>query len=103
VELCAYRVVQEAVTNAIRHAPGSRVDVHLTCADDVLQVSVDNDAAVLGGRPGTGAPSVVGDGTGHGLAGLAERVSIFGGRLEAGPRPGGGYRVRATVPVGAPP
>jgi signal transduction histidine kinase len=95
IELCAYRVVQEGVTNALRHAPGSRVAVRLAQCGDALEVWVENSAAAV--------PSPAPAGTGHGLIGLRERVTVFGGRLDAGPRPEGGYRVRASVPLGAVP
>lgn len=87
----AYRVVQESLTNAARHAPGSTVRVHVGCGDGELTVRVDNTAP---GGPG----DVVGRG-GAGLAGLAERVGAAGGRLTAGPRTDGGFAVSARFPL----
>lgn len=88
----AYRVVQESLTNAARHAPGSVVRVRVRRSDGELTVRVDNTA--------TEQPrDVVGRG-GAGLAGLAERVDRAGGRLTTGPRPDGGFRVEAAFPLG---
>jgi signal transduction histidine kinase len=83
----AYRVVQEALTNAVRHAPGSRVVVRLAREDDALRVEVTDD----------GPPSEAGEG-GFGLVGLAERVRGEGGQVAAGPRPDGGFTVSALLP-----
>jgi signal transduction histidine kinase len=94
VELCAYRVVQEAVTNAVKHARNARVNVRLRGTADAVEILVDDDG---GSGPRTS------DGTGHGLLGVRERVTLFGGRLESGPRPEGGFRVRAVVPLGGRP
>ena len=97
VELCpavgraAYRVVQESLTNAARHAPGSTVRVQVTGRPGTLRVRVGNTAAAE--RPDLAA------GGGVGLAGLAERVESVGGRLTAGPRPDGGFAVEARFPL----
>jgi signal transduction histidine kinase len=88
-DLTAYRVVQESLTNACKHAAGAAVRLRLTYRPDALRVRVDNEA---------GTPSTV-DGAGHGLAGMRERVAAVGGALRAGPRPGGGFRVDATLPA----
>ncbi|QJY49063.1 sensor histidine kinase [Pseudonocardia broussonetiae] len=88
----AYRVVQESLTNAARHAPGATVRVRVARADGELTVRVENTATV-------GPRDVVGRG-GAGLVGLAERVGRAGGRLTAGPRPDGGFRVAAAFPLG---
>ncbi|MEO6086968.1 MAG: histidine kinase [Umezawaea sp.] len=90
VGLTAYRMVQEALTNAARHAPGSTVSVELRVVDGVLEVLVRN-------TPGGAS---VGGGGGHGLAGMRERVAVHGGALSAGPTDGGGFEVRARIPVG---
>jgi signal transduction histidine kinase len=91
VELSAYRIVQEALTNVRRHAgPVRRVDVRVERSEHGLVVEVDDD--------GRGA-SVQACDPGFGLIGMRERVGVFGGRLDAGPRPGGGWRVRATFPA----
>jgi signal transduction histidine kinase len=88
----AYRVVQEALTNAARYAPGSRVEIAVDdAADGLVVVTVADDG------PGT-APQA---GGGFGLVGLAERVRALGGELSAGPRPGGGFAVEARLPVAA--
>lgn len=90
VELSAFRVVQEALTNVRRHAgPVRRVEVSVERTDAGLVVLVDDD--------GRGASVPSGD-PGFGLVGMRERVGMFGGRLEAGPRTGGGWRVRAVFP-----
>jgi signal transduction histidine kinase len=85
-----YRVVQESLTNAARHAPGSRVHVRLVSDGDTLTISVEDD--------GPGAPADT-PGAGFGLVGLAERVRGDGGRVEVGTRPGGGFGVAARLPV----
>jgi signal transduction histidine kinase len=95
IELCAVRVVQEALTNAAKHAHNPRVRVALGTADGMLDVVVEDDG-------GTG-PSRGAAGTGHGLLGLRERVEVFDGTLDAAPREGGGFRVHATLPLRATP
>jgi signal transduction histidine kinase len=93
VELSAYRIVQEALTNVIRHAGARSADVRLVYGVDAVEVSVVDD--------GLGTAAINGSDGGHGLVGLRERVALFGGRFSAGPADGGhGYRVRATLPVG---
>jgi signal transduction histidine kinase len=94
----AYRVVQEALTNARKHAPGAEVLVHLAGSPgNGLTVEVDN-APVLG-PPATPAPTPANDpGAGQGLVGLAERVALASGRLEHGPTAGGGWRLAAWLP-----
>jgi signal transduction histidine kinase len=91
VELCAYRVVQEALTNAAKHTREPHARVALGCRDGRLDVLVEDDG---------GAGPRAAEGTGHGLLGLRERVAVFDGTLEAGPRPGGGFRVHAVLPLG---
>jgi signal transduction histidine kinase len=88
----AFRVVQESLTNALRYAPGAAVRVLVNGAGRELIVSVENDDSIQE-RPGLA-------GTGRGLVGLRERVEELGGRLVAGPIPGGGWRVEATLPDG---
>ena len=90
VELTVYRVVQEALTNALKHARPSRVAVALTYADNRLDVDVWNDG--VGGAARA-------SGTGHGLLGMRERVSLYGGTLEATPEPAGSFRVLASIPL----
>src|SRR5918994_7656671 len=91
VGLTAYRVVQEALTNVLRHAHATRAEVELAAGGTDLIVTVSDD-----GRSGASV-----NGTGHGLVGMRERVSMLGGHLDAGPRPEGGFRVRAQLPLGA--
>jgi signal transduction histidine kinase len=93
VALSAYRVVQEAVTNTLRHAAATRLDVRVRYLGAGLEVEVVDD-----GR-GTTAPLRSSGRRGLGLAGMRERVALHGGDLEVGPRPGGGYRVRARFPL----
>ncbi|MFD7812402.1 sensor histidine kinase [Streptomyces sp. NPDC059785] len=100
VELAAYRVVQEALTNALKHAPGHRTVVQVQYGKHELEVEVANDGAPGAGGGGVRRP--LGRGGGHGLIGLRERVSVFGGELSAGARPGGGFSVRARIPSGRP-
>lgn len=92
-EMTAYRVVQEALTNVIKHAGRPvRAVVRITYRDAEMRVEVTDD--------GLGATTAdVERATGHGLAGMRERVEIYGGRLRVGPRPGGGFRVDATIPL----
>jgi signal transduction histidine kinase len=90
VGLAAYRIVQEALANAARHAPGGPVRVSVRGSADALWVEIGNDP---------GAPTTADDGPGHGLVGMRERSALLGGTLEAGPAPGGGYRVAARLPL----
>ncbi|MER6663283.1 histidine kinase [Amycolatopsis japonica] len=89
VELAAYRILQEALSNAARHSPGAGVDVAVRREPDGLTILVEN------GAPSRPAAPAAGDGTG--LAGIAERVTLIGGTYEAGPRPGGGFRVAVKL------
>ncbi len=89
IDLTAYRLVQEGLTNAIKHARARRAEVLVRYVDGEVEVTVSDDGD--GGGDG--------DGSGHGLVGIRERVSVYGGRLEAGVRPEGGFRLRATLPV----
>ena len=91
VELAAYRVVQEALTNTVKHASGADARVQVSYGEDELHVEVTD----TGGRPGSGAAT----GNGRGLIGLRERLSVYGGTLRTGPRPLGGYRVQARIPL----
>jgi signal transduction histidine kinase len=84
----AYRIVQEAVTNAIRHAPGAPATVVVRYGPAALELQVTDEGP---GPDGNGAP-------GHGLVGMRERAAAFGGSLEAGARAEGGFRVRAVLP-----
>lgn len=88
--LAAYRVVQEALANAARHAPGAAVAVTVTDDDGAVHVRVVNEAP-----PG---PVAAPAGTGHGIAGMRERAALLGGTLDAGPTADGGFAVAATLP-----
>ncbi|HEX2159636.1 MAG TPA: sensor histidine kinase [Actinomycetes bacterium] len=99
VDLAAYRVVQESLTNVARHAGASRAEVSVRHSDGRLVVEVTDDGRA---RPGNGPGNANGNGSGQGILGMRERARALGGSLEAGPRPGGGFRVQATLPVGAP-
>jgi len=95
VDTAAFRIVQESLTNVIRHAGPARATVAVRHGDDRLEIEVtDNGRGAVDGN-GTAARSS----GGHGLAGMRERVALLGGELDAGPRPSGGYRVRARLPL----
>jgi signal transduction histidine kinase len=115
VDLSAYRIVQEALTNSLRHAGPARARVRIHYGREALEVSVTDDGN--GGRGAARAEGLVvvtvgpdgalelpgrREGEGHGLIGMRERVALFGGTLEAGARPDGGYRVAARLPLDAP-
>jgi signal transduction histidine kinase len=89
VDVSAYRIVQEALTNALKHAGPARARVSIRFGDDALELEIEDSGA--GGGNGAGG--------GHGLAGMRERVAIFGGRLDTGPKAEGGYAVRARLPL----
>jgi signal transduction histidine kinase len=91
-DLAAYRIIQESLTNVARHAGARHVTVSLRFGPEQLEVEIADDGTGLEGA----APQV-----GHGLTGMRERAETAGGSLEAGPRPGGGFRVRARLPVEA--
>ena len=103
VDLSAYRIVQEALSNAMRHAPGSHVQLHLAYRPDALALEICNDAA-LKAVPvlvSSGDRAAAGGG-GHGLVGMRERTTMLGGSLDAGPTADGGFRVAAVLPVSPP-
>ncbi len=91
VEISAYRIVQEALTNTLRHAGPARADVLVRYLDDGVEVAVSDDG---------GGAATNGGGAGYGLIGIRERVALVGGRFEAGPRAGGGFAVHAVLPAG---
>lgn len=95
VGLAAYRVAQEAVTNAMRHAPGCRVAIHVDATDGTLRVEVTNSGGSRPARSNGSNGSNHADG--HGLIGMRERVGVYGGTLTTGAEPGGGFRVTATM------
>jgi signal transduction histidine kinase len=96
VDLSAYRIVQEALTNVVKHAGSARAQVVVGYRDQEVTVEVTDD-----GRGAISAGSDGRVGSGHGLIGMRERVAAFGGDLEVGPRPGGGFRVAARLPLAA--
>ncbi|MFD4319115.1 sensor histidine kinase [Streptomyces sp. NPDC058548] len=93
LELACYRIVQEALTNAMKYAPGARTAVAVRHGKERIEIEVTTDAATL--SPAAPEPGPAG---GRGLAGLRERVLMLDGELEAGPRPEGGFRVHAVIP-----
>ena len=89
VDLSAYRIVQEGLTNALKHAKGAHADVVIRYIDGLVQLEITDDGVgTQNGTPG-----------GHGLVGMRERVAVYGGTLEAGPREGGGFVLRAVLPM----
>ena len=95
LELTVYRVVQEALTNVVKHAPGAPATVDVAVCGKDIRIEVTDGGSPAGHGCGTGFLP------GHGIVGMRERVAAFGGSLDAGPRPGGGFRVLAEVPAEA--
>jgi signal transduction histidine kinase len=91
VDLSAYRIVQEALTNTLRHARATRAEVTVRYGKQAVELEVRDD--------GRGSPGAELNGAGQGLVGMRERAALLGGTLEAGPLPGGGYRVHAHLPL----
>lgn len=98
VDLAAYRIVQEALTNVIKHAGRVKATVAVHYAADALTVNVDDDGPRRAGVAGEPVPPA----NGHGLVGMRERVAMYRGVLEVGPGPDGGFHVGARLPFGAP-
>lgn len=96
VDVSAYRVLQEALTNVMRHAPGARAEISVDRSPTRVVVAVRNGAPAAAAAA---APQSHGEG-GHGLVGMRERVAMFDGRFEAGPTADGGFDVRAEFPIG---
>src|SRR4051812_19296309 len=94
VDLSAYRIVQEGLTNALKHAHASQASVHIDYAADELRIAVADD--------GDGAAGRSGDGLGYGLGGVRERVKLYGGEMTAGAADGGGFRLTTTLPLSGP-
>jgi signal transduction histidine kinase len=90
LDLCAYRIVQEALTNAIKHAGPASAEVRLRWAEDALELEISDD-----GR----GPAARDDCGGHGIAGMGERAALHGGSIYAGASAGGGFTVRARLPL----
>ena len=92
VGVSVYRIVQEALTNVIKHAGPARAEVTIGYQQEAVTIEVTDN--------GTGSHGDRSPGVGHGLAGMRERAAVFGGELAAGPQPGGGFAVRARLPLG---
>jgi signal transduction histidine kinase len=90
IDLSAYRIVQEGLTNALKHARASRADVTFRYGSDDLRIEVRDD----------GEGVATSDGLGHGLVGIRERVTIYGGEMTAGAAPDGGFVLGARLPLG---
>ena len=109
LELSVYRVIQEALTNVVKHAPGARAAIDLAVSANHVRLEVADDGGPAGGGPAGGAPAgggpadgegrQAGPGTGHGIVGMRERIGAFGGRLAAGPGADRGFRVIAEIPI----
>jgi len=100
VDLTAYRIIQEALTNALKHGDGSKAEVTVRYAEHYLRVEVLNSGpSVLSGAT---PPKTEAQNQGRGLLGLRQRVAVFGGDLDARRRLGGGFRVRARIPLERP-
>ncbi|HLZ94608.1 MAG TPA: histidine kinase [Candidatus Dormibacteraeota bacterium] len=91
VDLSAFRIVQESITNVLKHASATRVEIHLDYRPDALDIAVSDN--------GRGAPAMAGSSTGHGLIGMRERVEVFDGELTTGTSPLGGFNVHARLPL----
>jgi signal transduction histidine kinase len=91
VDFTAYRIVQESLTNVLKHAGPAQARVRLDFDPATLRIEVSDDGRGVNGRAVAG---------GHGLLGMRERVGVYGGEFDAGPRVGGGYRVAVTLPYG---
>ena len=110
VDLSAYRIMQEALSNAMRHAPGSHVQVYVAYRPDGLALEVRNDGdpktpqtpSASSAVPVLVASGAQAAGGGHGLVGMRERATMLGGSLETGPTADGGFRVTAVLPVSPP-
>jgi signal transduction histidine kinase len=93
VDLAAYRIVQEALANAAKHAGGTRAWVVVRYREHAVEVEIGDDGRNPDGVPAPGANG------GHGLIGMRERVALYGGTLDLGRRPAGGFRVHARLPL----
>ena len=90
IELSAYRIIQEALTNALKHGGDARASVHMHYSANALELEIIDDGTGTASRPSQ---------SGHGLVGMRERVALYGGRLDAGSRPSGGFVVRVRLPI----
>jgi signal transduction histidine kinase len=98
VDLAAYRIVQEALTNSARHSGGTNATIRIVYGEGALVVEVDDDGALRSPGWPPGQPH----GAGSGIAGMTERAAVLGGTLQARPRPGGGFAVQARLPLHGP-
>jgi signal transduction histidine kinase len=94
VDLAAFRIVQESLTNIVRHASATAATVRLTYGSTDLTVQIDDNGDTSAAPSGADR-----SGGGNGIPGMRERAAALGGELDAGPRPGGGFRVHASLPV----
>lgn len=103
-QLTVYRLVQEALTNTLKHAPaGTRAEVRVRCSPDSVRVDVTDDGpAATASADASSTASGHGSGHGHGIPGMRERAAAYGGQLDAGPRPDGGWRVSAVLTLNPP-
>jgi signal transduction histidine kinase len=102
VDLAAYRIAQEALTNSARHSGGTNATIRIAYREDALVLEVHDDGALRPpGRP-PGPPRGAARGAGRGIAGMTERAAVLGGTLQAGPRSGGGFAVQARLPLPGP-
>ncbi|SDX57431.1 Signal transduction histidine kinase [Amycolatopsis xylanica] len=93
VDLSCYRILQEALTNVLKHAKATRVDATIHYEPRAMRLEITDDGSAASGKP---------CGTGHGLIGMRERAALYGGTLEAGPLPERGFRITATIPTAGP-
>jgi signal transduction histidine kinase len=91
IDLSAYRIVQEGLTNALKHAHAGEAHVHIGYSEEELRIQVSDD--------GDGAAHPIGNGVGHGLVGVRERVKLYGGEMTAGASGGGGFRLTTSLPL----
>ncbi|MFE6041287.1 sensor histidine kinase [Streptomyces sp. NPDC056452] len=89
-DLAAFRIVQEALTNVVRHSGSRSAEVRIAYGSEGIRLRIDDEGPATGGDAG---------GSGNGLVGMRERAAALGGTIDAGPRPGGGFRVRAQLPL----
>jgi len=99
LQVAAFRITQEALSNAVRHAPGAALEVEIAPTEDVLVLRVHNGSATRDATAGGAAAAITG--SGHGLRGMQERVTLLGGSLLAGPEADGGWTVTAMLPLTA--
>ena len=91
-QLAIYRLIQEALTNALKHAPGATAEIRLTYLPGQVELEVTDDGGSRGVVPPAGRPA-----GGHGIAGMRERAGVFGGQVSAGPAAHGGWRVHTVL------